>query len=272
MTIAATGKQVVAEFEVHKPGYQQIKTDHTIPQAGSRQHQPAQGKPFNVINTERLGNHPQGRVNIGLKGQQNVDMFNEHVISVKKINPDSFFNKTSALRWLRRNKLTAFAGAIGVILDAGALTLSVIEDGGEFGPSTKVTLAEIGGGAVGGSIGAAIGSLLPGIGTVVCGFIGAFIGSLIGNGIMSFFLGYSPTVPGPGLPAAEWENPPQETPQPAVWNSSGYDVKPPTRPEWNASANPPAGEWGTQTTGFPTAEWGNVPGTGFPQPAWNIKQ
>lgn len=270
--VAEGTKEVIAEFELHKPGYQDIKTNHTIPQAGSKKLQPAEGRQFNVTNNELLKNHPKGKVNIGLKGRINVDEFNKHVISVKKINPDSFFNKTSALRWLRRNKLSAAAGAIGVLLDAGALILSVIEDNGKFGPSTKVTLAEIGGGAVGGYIGAAIGSLLPGIGTFVCGFIGSFIGSLIGNGIMSFFLGYSPAVPGPGLPAAEWETPSHEIPQ-AEWNSSStHGVNPPIKPEWNTSVNPPSGEWSTQPTGFPTAEWDNIPGTSFPQPAWNIQQ
>lgn len=258
----ASGSQVVAEFEVHKPGYKNIKTHHTIPQAGSRGRQPARGRPFNVTNTERLGNHPKEKVNIGLKGRQNIDMFNEHVISVQKINPDSVMNKTSALRWLRRSKLTAFAGAVGVIVDAGSLILSVIEDGGKFGPSTKVTLAGIGGSALGGSIGAAIGSILPGIGTFIGGFIGGLIGSLVGNGIMNFFLGYSPAVPGPGLPAAEWDNPFQAYPEPE-WESGGYDLNPPLQSEWDSI--------GPDKMEFPQAEWDNIPGTGFTQPEWDIQ-
>ena len=127
-------------------------------------------------------------------------MFNRHVLSVKKVDPHSFVNKQTVLRWIRRNKLETCAGILGVALDAAALTISIIEDGGEFGRETTLTVANIAGGAVGGAIGAAIGSLLPGIGTSVCSFVGAFIGSLIANGITSFFLGCNPTTPGPGQP------------------------------------------------------------------------
>ena len=200
----AEGTQVVAEFEVDRKGYTRDIKEHSIEQHGSKARQPKEGRLFNVTNRERLMDHPKGKVNVGLKGVQNVDKFNEHVISVRKIDPHSLMNKTEALRWLRRNKLHVLGGAVGVILDGVSLILSLIDDGGEFGRSTTLTTADIGGGALGGMIGGAIGSLLPGIGTAICSFIGSFIGSLIANGITRFFLSLTPvTQPGPGPPVLQ---------------------------------------------------------------------
>lgn len=190
--------EVVAEFKVKRDGYKAIRKE-VIPQQGSKALQKP-GAMKNIFNTERLENHPRGKVNIGLKGKANVDAFNTHVVSVTKVNPGSAMNKSVALRWLRRNKLSVAATAVGVVLDGISLTLSVIEDGGKFGPSTTINVAGIVGGALGSAIGGALGSLFPVIGNTIGSFLGGLIGSLIANGITKFFLAHSPVVPGPGPP------------------------------------------------------------------------
>lgn len=233
--------------------------EHSIEQRGSKGRQPKEGRLFNVMNRERLSDHPKSKVNVGLKGVQNVDKFNEHVISVRKVDPQSLMNKTEALRWIRRNKLHVLGGAVGVILDGVSLILSLIEDSGEFGRSTTLTTADIGGGVLGGMIGGAIGSLLPGIGTAICSFIGSLIGSLIANGITRFFLSLTPvTQPGPGPPLL------QTNPQTTMYG------QPPLQLRTSATSGPPrlgvhAGKQGQLKTMF------TVP-KGAPKSFFNTKQ
>jgi hypothetical protein len=191
--------EVVAEFRMDRGGYKAIR-DGTIPQKGSKALQPKTGRPKNVFNTEHLANNPRGKVNIGLKGRANVETFNKSVVSVTKVNPNRVANKSRALRWLRRNKFRAAASVIGVVLDGISLTLSIIEDGGKFGPATTITVAEMSGGALGSAIGGALGSIIPFIGTTIGAFLGGLIGSLIAGGLTRFFLGHAPVVPGPGAP------------------------------------------------------------------------
>lgn len=170
-------------------------------------------------------------------------MFNKHVISIKKINPDGVMNRSSALCWIRRNKWGAFASLLGVTVDIATITLSVIEDGYKFGPSTTPTLAEIAGGAAGALIGSAIGSILPGIGTTIGSFLGSLIGSLIANGVTSFFLGYTPTAPGPGQPLLDTD------PREAVFEAPSLGIE-----DCACSGQPSLG-LATGFQGAPDTEW-----------------
>ena len=247
----------VVEFELGKKGYQSDVRGSAIHQKGSRAKQPSRGRPHNVYNEERLRNHPKGKVNIGLKGRENADIFNEHVVSVKKIDPHSFMNKSTVLRWVRRNKLVVGATFIGVAVDALTLTLSIIEDGGEFGKNTILSTADIVGSTIGSAIGSAIGSLFPGVGTVVCGFVGGVIGSLIANGIASLclYFGINTTAPGPGAPLLDTD--PYDTAFGAP--SIGQDP----------SHGPPSLGLNTGAMGVPDAQW-DV-GYGTPEAEWNTR-
>lgn len=239
---AVRNPEVVAEFGLPRKAYHDhIRDKHIGNDADMRsiinQHSKEPRRGRNVYNKERLGHRPD-KVNVGLKGPRNVEEFNKHIVSVKKINPDGFMNKTKALRWIRRNKLNVFFSGLGIVFDAAAITISVIEDGGTFGQSTTLTVADIVGGTVGAAvgtavagsalgtaaagtaIGSAIGSIVPGIGTVVCGFIGALIGSLIASGITSFFLGHNPVAPGPGQPPLDTD------PREAVYSAPKQDTDP----------------------------------------------
>lgn len=200
------GREVTVEIELPESGYQADVKGDAIGQAGSKARQPSSGRPHNVTNTELIHNHPEGKVNVGLKGVENVDKFNQHVISVKKIDPDGLMSQTKALRFLRRNKFKstmATLGIVGVIVDGATMTLALVEDigdDGKIGRQSITTFANIaggvaggiGGGKVGGAIGAAIGSLLggPGVGTAVGAtigsLIGAFLGSLLAEGVTNF--------------------------------------------------------------------------------------
>ena len=192
------GPESTLEFRMDKPGYEKIRQG-AIHQAGSKSQQPKQGTKFNIFNKERLRGHPKGKVNVGLKGADNVAEFNKSVINVRKIDPKSFWRKPG-LRALGRNKLAVGLGALGVIIDAGAITIAVIEDGGEFGRTTQTTLAQIGGGFAGANLGALVGSLIPGLGNLIGAFIGGLIGSLVAGGITAFFLDVAPVcTPGPPL-------------------------------------------------------------------------
>ena len=239
--------EVVAEFRLDRKKYHEHIRDKEI-DAGRKityQHSKEARGGRNVYNRERLAHRPD-KVNVGLKGPRNVEEFNKHVLSVKKINPDSFMNKTEVLRWIRRNKVNVLFTAVGIVLDAAAITISVIEDDGKFGRSTTLTVADIVGGSVGAvvgtavagsalgtavagtAIGSAIGSIFPGIGTVICGFIGGLIGSLIASGITSFFLGCNPVAPGPGQPPLDTD------PHEAVFSTPKLDTDP-----HEAASSPP---------------------------------
>lgn len=209
-----TGPDKVVEFAVDKNAYEKL-SEAAIPQAGSSKIQPKLGTRHNVYNKELI-EHVPNRKNIGLKGRPNVDTFNEAVISVTEINPNTLTNKSSILKWIRRNKLSAAVVAIGVVIDVTAITITAIEEGG-FGTRTKVVIGETIGGmvgsaaavAIGAQIGAALGTVVPGIGNVVLGFIGGLIGALIGGSITSFIFRVDPVAPGLGPPVLDTD--PKET-------------------------------------------------------------
>ena len=245
---AVHGTEGTAEFALHKQGWQEIRSG-AIPQGGARARQPAQGPMHNVYNTERLANHPKGKMNVGLKGNTNVDNFNKHVISVKKIDPNNFMNKSSTLRWLRRNKLTASASGLGFALDATSLIISIIEDDGSFGRNTAVTVSGMGGSALGSAAGAAIGSLL-GLAVPLVGFIGGLIGSLIAEGIARFFLCVNPTAPGPGPPILVTDPQPTAFGVPDDGRRTGYRGVPSMGRDTLAMGAPTMGR-DTRATGTP---------------------
>ena len=199
----------VAEIAVKKNRYADMR-GNAIPQQGSRARQPRGGTQFNITNTERLGHRP-GYANVGLKGTANVERFNEHVLSIREVDPHSFVNKHEASMWCRRNKINAALGAVGIAIDAAYVTISVIRDDGSFGENTQIAIGEIAGGiagaeaavAIGTAIGAAVGSVVPVLGTAVIGFIGGLIGAIIGGGIvraLRFWICGGPAAPGPGAP------------------------------------------------------------------------
>ena len=192
----------VVEFQVKKVNYMEIRND-AIPQFNSKIRQnEAGGRLFNITNNERIKEIPD-KLNLGLKGEKNVDMFNEHIISIEKVNPNSWVNKNKILRWIRKNKLKTACAVIGIVINATCITLSFIKDNGTFGESTQITFGQIAGGSAGAKIGAAIGSILPGLGTVLFGLLGSVIGSLIGEKIIRlgrYLFCAAPVSPGLGPP------------------------------------------------------------------------
>ena len=211
----------------------------------------------------------------GMKKKAKVDFkgeTNEHVISVKKVDASSFNNKSSAQTWLRKNKWSAASAGIGVALDAKDLVVSIIEDGGSFGPSTTIKVSEIVGEVVGSysavAISTKIASLLgvalpslavPGLNVVVSvvgiiGFIGGLIGSLLAGGITRFFLGLNRTAPGTGPPILDTD------PQPFVYRA------PDTGHKTDAVGAPSTG-MNTSASGTPSTGL-NIGAIGHPDPNW----
>ena len=201
--------EAVAEFTVNKKGYTNIR-ENAIAQRGSRNSQPKNGPYRNVYNKERIPDQ-SNMLNLGLKGKQNVDDFNKHIVSISKIDPHSYVNKNPFLLWVRRNKVQACAVAIGISIEVAYVTVSIIDDKGSFGKSTQIAFGEIAGGIVGAElaavigakIGAAIGIIVPIWGNIIIGFIGGLIGSLIGGAIVQvaqYVFCVAPASPGPGVP------------------------------------------------------------------------
>ena len=192
----------------------------------------------------------------GMKSKAKPDFkgkTNEHVFSVKKVDAKSFIDKSSAKTWLRKNKWSAASTGIGVALDATSLVVSIIEDGGSFGPSTAIKLSEIAGEVVGTYSAVKIASLLgialpslaiPGLNIAVSlvgiiGFIGGLIGSLVAGGIAQFILALNPTAPGTGPPILDTD------PQPFVYGA------PDTGHKTDAKGTPSTG-MNTNVSGAPS--------------------
>lgn len=256
-----TEAERVAEFAVKKGGYKEMR-GQAIPQEGSRKFQPRTGDLKNLTNQEQLHHRPN-KFNIGLKGDGNVAKFNDQVLSVAEVDPHSFMNKNEALMWCRRNKFHAAMGAIGIAIDVGYVTVSLIEDDGRFGPKTQVAVGEIVGGLagaeaavmIGSAIGSALGSVVPGIGNIVIGFIGGLIGAIIGSGIVKalrFWFCGGHVAPGPGAPLLDTDPYPTARGVP----DSGYVTQ--------ARGVPPQ-QWQTNTRGAPSMGL-NTGARGTPRP------
>ena len=101
--------------KVPRKAYSKIKSD-MIKQSGSKAKQAAQAKagkgPANIYNTERLHNHPSGKVNIGIKGDANLQQLNKHVHGVREIHVDSWKYKNGFTRGVARYG----KGAAGALL------------------------------------------------------------------------------------------------------------------------------------------------------------
>ena len=73
-----------------------------IEQKGSKAKQAARAKagkgPANIYNRERLHNHPKGKVNIGIKGDANLQQLNKHIHGVREIHVDSWKYKNGFTR------------------------------------------------------------------------------------------------------------------------------------------------------------------------------
>ena len=206
-----------SEFKVDRQKYQKAVKDHITKQKGSKmvnQERIANGeRPLNVFNRERIEDYPPRKVNVGIKGPENVKAFNEIVISVKEANPHAFKNKNAFTRWVSRNKLGVGMAAVGLMLDAANITIAVQNDKGHWGKHTTLALSSISGGYVGGAvgakIGAALGSVFPIVGTAIGGFIGALLGGILGSlGAEAFagiWVSLRRVAPGPGPPPLMWD-------------------------------------------------------------------
>ena len=207
------------------------------------------------------------KAKVGFKGDTN-----EHVISVKKVDASSFKSKSTAGAWLRKNKWSAASTGIGVALDAKDLVVSIIEDGGSFGPSTTITVSEIAGEVVGSysavAIATKIASLfsatlptlaIPGVNIAVSvagitGFIGGLIGSLLAGGIARFFLGLNPTAPGTGPPILDTDPQPFVYGPPDTGHNTGATGAPGLGTNTGASGAPSLG-FNTGAIGHPDPNW-----------------
>ncbi len=76
--------KAILEIKVPKKFVNEIKAE-AVSQRGSRSMIPSDGKVSNVINTERI-NQP-GKVNIGFKGEANLQNLNKHATSFKRVYP-----------------------------------------------------------------------------------------------------------------------------------------------------------------------------------------
>lgn len=214
----------VVEVKVREKPYKKDIKDHMIDQKGSKERNRPRidrgERPYNLSNRERLREFPERKVNVGLKGPENIKVFNDTVITLKAVDPHAFKNKNAFTRWVSRNKLGIGLAAVGVVLDAASITMAVQDDKGYWGKHTTVALSGISGGyaggAIGAEIGAALGSVFPLVGTVFGGFIGALLGGILGSlGAEAFagiWVSLRNVAPGPGPPPLMWDletnNPP----------------------------------------------------------------
>lgn len=94
---------------------------NSIHQQGSKQINKLQideGKaPFNIRNIERLENHPSGKVNLLIKGPENLAEFNDHVQKIKQINPHSLKHRVPCAKHIARTWKT---GSAAIIIKEGA--------------------------------------------------------------------------------------------------------------------------------------------------------
>jgi hypothetical protein len=79
-------------------------------------------------------------LNLGLKGKQNVDAFNKTMLRVSNIHPQSNFNTSTVLQWVKRNRIQK---AIGIAIDVARVTISIIDDKVSVRESTQILLGQI---------------------------------------------------------------------------------------------------------------------------------
>lgn len=129
------------------------------------------------------------------------------MLCISKIDPRSYVNKKTVLRWIRKNKVQVDGVAIWITINVAYVAVLIIDDKGSFRESIQIAFGEIVGaelGAfIGAQIGAAIGTIVPVWGNIIIGFISSFIGALIGGGIVQlarYLFCVAPASPGPGVP------------------------------------------------------------------------
>ena len=117
-----------------------IKAD-MIQQEGSRAVQKARvgmGKgPANIFNREGLAGSPEGHINLGIKGDANLQIVNEHVSGIKRINPETWTGKTNFRQGVSGYK----KGATGAVLhtDETHASKSPRDDEGEVWKTTTMS-------------------------------------------------------------------------------------------------------------------------------------
>jgi NADH:ubiquinone oxidoreductase subunit D len=98
--MAESGVQLqTVQMKVQKPFYNDMK-ENCIPQRGASAAN-QNGVIKNVVNNERLANHPQGKVNVGIKNA-NLGEFNKNIVSAKKIDPSSWRYKNGVTKAVSR--------------------------------------------------------------------------------------------------------------------------------------------------------------------------
>lgn len=119
----------VVEMKVREKLYKKGIKDHMIDQRGSKERNRLRidrgERPYNLSNRERLREFPERKVNVGLKGPENIKVFNDTVITLKAVDPHAFKNKNAFTRWVSRNKLGIGLAAVGVALDVASITMAV---------------------------------------------------------------------------------------------------------------------------------------------------
>lgn len=78
--------QSTVQINADARAYSKIRSN-AIPQKGSRIINQQLQSVKNVFNTERLKNHPKGKVNLIIKGSENLKEFNKTVKSIKVVDP-----------------------------------------------------------------------------------------------------------------------------------------------------------------------------------------
>lgn len=77
-----------------------MKENDLIEQRGSKQInclRVGEGKrPFNVFTKEKL--EGTRHINVNLKGQENLNVFNDHVVGIKEVNPHDIWNSNAFIR------------------------------------------------------------------------------------------------------------------------------------------------------------------------------
>ena len=118
-----TNKYTDVQIKLRKSDYETIKQE-AIPQKNSgainRRRKVEGDLPKNLINNERLADHPHGKVNLGIKGEANLDSFNSKIVDIREVNPNSIQYS---------NTVTKHIGTYGAPASVGIITAAIQSEG-----------------------------------------------------------------------------------------------------------------------------------------------